>query len=69
MQQPLVIERRCWTVAEAVAVIGLSTSMGYKLIKQNGFYGCAVYFGSRVFISKAKLEKYIDEHGEPDARD
>lgn len=59
MNIPVKQERLTLSVPEAAALIGVSTSKMYELVRSEGFP--AIRVGKRVLVNAKKLEAWLDE--------
>lgn len=55
------IEKLCYTVPEAAAMLGLSRNFAYELVKQKQLP--VVKFGKRLLIPRIALEKMLGKEG------
>lgn len=55
-------EKKTLTVAEAAAVVGISTRYMYDLVKTAGFP--TIQIGRRILVSAKGLERWLDEQSQ-----
>ena len=60
--QTIKTEKLTYSVQEAAAAGGISTSRMYQLVKTTGFP--AVQIGRRIRVSKKGLERWVEEQAE-----
>lgn len=59
MQSPVKQERLTLSVPEAAALIGVSPSKMYEIVRSEGFP--AIRVGKRVLVNAKRLEAWLDE--------